>query len=151
MEQSHSWEADSHQATQEISSLLWNTKVHYHVHKSPSLGPILRERNPLHTFPPYFPKIHTNIILPSTPWSSELSSPDFPPKVLYAFRICACYMSLQSHPPWFNHPNNIWWSLQVMKFLIMQSSPASRYFLRLTSKYSPQHPVLKHPQSVLFP
>jgi len=29
-----------------------------------------------------------------------------------------------------------------MKLLIMQSSPAS--------KYSPQHLVLKHPQSVLF-
>jgi len=28
-----------------------------------------------------------------------------------------------------------------MKLLIMQSSPASRYFLLLRSKYSPQHPV----------
>jgi hypothetical protein len=31
-----------------------------------------------------------------------------------------------------------------MKLLIMQSSPASRHFLPLRSKYSPQHPVLKH-------
>jgi hypothetical protein len=30
-------------------------------------------------------------------------------------------------------------------------SPLSRYFIPLRSKYSPQHPVLKHPQSVLFP
>jgi hypothetical protein len=33
----------------------------------------------------------------------------------------------------------------------VQLSPFSRYFIPLRSKYSPQHPVLKHPQSVLFP
>jgi hypothetical protein len=32
----------------------------------------------------------------------------------------------------------------------MQSSPASRHFFPLRSKYSPQHPVLRHPQYV-FP
>jgi len=30
----------------------------------------------------------------------------------------------------------------------MQSSPASLHFLSLMSKYSPQHPVLRHPHSV---
>jgi len=35
-----------------------------------------------------------------------------------------------------------------MKFLIMQTSPATRNFLPLRSKQSPQHPVLKHPQSI---
>jgi hypothetical protein len=33
----------------------------------------------------------------------------------------------------------------------MQSSPLSRPFTPLRSKYSPQHPVLKHPQSLFFP
>jgi hypothetical protein len=33
----------------------------------------------------------------------------------------------------------------------MQSSPASRHFLPLRSKYSPQHPVITHPQSMFFP
>jgi hypothetical protein len=33
-----------------------------------------------------------------------------------------------------------------MKLLIMQSSLASCHFLPLVTKYSPQHPVLKHPQ-----
>jgi hypothetical protein len=42
-----------------------------------------------------------------------------------------------------DHPNNMWWNIQVMKLLIMQSSPACP-FLPLTSKYSTQHPVLKH-------
>jgi len=37
----------------------------------------------------------------------------------------ACYMSNPSHPPWFGHPNNIRWSVQVVKLLIMQSYPSS--------------------------
>jgi hypothetical protein len=32
----------------------------------------------------------------------------------------------------------------------MRSSPASHHLLPPRSKYSPQHPVLKHPQSVFF-
>jgi hypothetical protein len=34
-----------------------------------------------------------------------------------------------------------------MKLLIMQFSPTSCHFIPLWSKYSPQHPVFKHPQS----
>jgi hypothetical protein len=40
-----------------------------------------------------------------------------------------CYMPRPSHLPWFDHPNNIWWSLEVMKLLIMQSSPVCRSIL----------------------
>jgi hypothetical protein len=36
-----------------------------------------------------------------------------------------------------------------MKFLIMQFSPTSCHFIPLWSKYSPQHPIFKHPQSTL--
>jgi hypothetical protein len=43
--------------------------------------------------------------------------------------LSACYMSHPSHPPWLDHPNNIWWTVQVMKLIIMQTSPASRHFL----------------------
>jgi hypothetical protein len=39
MEQSPSWEANSHSASQEIPSLLRNQKVHYRVDKSPTTGP----------------------------------------------------------------------------------------------------------------
>jgi hypothetical protein len=38
-----------------------------------------------------------------------------------------------------------------VKFLIIQSSPASCNFVPLKSKYSPQRPVLKHPVCVFFP
>jgi hypothetical protein len=59
-------------------------------------------------------------------------------------------MPRPSHPPWRDNPNNIWWSTQVMKLLIMQSYPVSRHFLPLRSKYSPQPPVLKHSQSMFI-
>jgi hypothetical protein len=36
----------------------------------------------------------------------------------------------------------------MIKFLIMQFSPVSCYFLSLRSKYSPRHTILKHAKSV---
>jgi hypothetical protein len=38
-----------------------------------------------------------------------------------------------------------------MKLLVMQFSPFTRHLIPLRSKYPPQHPVLKHPQSMFFP
>jgi hypothetical protein len=38
-----------------------------------------------------------------------------------------------------------------MKLFITRFSSALSYFLRLWSKYSSHHSVLKHPQSMLFP
>jgi hypothetical protein len=68
---------------------------------------------------------------------------------LYAMLISPMHATCPSHPPWFSHPNNIWWSIYVMKLFIMQSSPASSHFLPLRSKYFLQHTVLKHSHYVL--
>ena len=51
-----------------------------------------------------------------------------------------CYLFCSSHSPWFDHPNNIWWSVLIMNLLIIQSSAVSCCFLHLKSKYVPQHP-----------
>jgi len=69
-----SWEANSHSASQEIPCLLWNPKIHCHVHRSTSLVRI-SQMNPVRAFPPHFPKILSNIILPSNPRSSKWSLP----------------------------------------------------------------------------
>jgi hypothetical protein len=41
--------------------------------------------------------------------------------------------------------------VQVVEILIMQFSLTSSAFISLRSKHSPQHPVLKHPQSMFLP
>jgi hypothetical protein len=70
MEQRPPWEVCSHSDNQEILRILWNPKVHYRVDKSPPLVPILSPMHPVRNFPPYFPKILSNIIFSSTPTSS---------------------------------------------------------------------------------
>jgi hypothetical protein len=88
---SHSMlQRSSWQATKEIHHSMWNPKVHYHVHKSPSTDLSWAR---LIQFTPYFLMITLPLMPRSFKWSS-------------------CY------------------------------------FLCRKSKYSPQHPVLKHAQSM---
>jgi hypothetical protein len=77
---------------------------------------------------------------------SGLFPSGFPTKTLYAFisPVCALCPTHLIHLDLIIQ-NNIWWSTEVMKLLIIQSFPASYHFLHLRSKYSSQYPVLRHP------
>jgi len=87
-----SWDVESHAASRNISRLLYNPKVHYRVHNIPPLIPILNQKNPVHTLTSHFLNIHSNIILSSTPRSSECLLPSCLPtetSSIYHLPTCA--------------------------------------------------------------
>jgi len=67
MVQSPSWEANLFAASQEISRISRNPKVHYRTHKRPPPFSILGQPNPVHIPTDHLLEIHPNIIHSSTP------------------------------------------------------------------------------------
>jgi hypothetical protein len=58
------------------------------------------------------------------PESSEWSLPFMLPNqhfvcMYHMYLPRSCYMASPPYPPWFDHPNNIWWRVQVTELLIM--------------------------------
>jgi hypothetical protein len=100
----------SHSASQ-IPRLLWNPKVHYRVHNSPPLVPVLSQINRVDNFLTYFPKIRSNIILPIYAPAFQVVS-SLPTKIfLSIYNISYTYyyyLPRSSHCSSFHHPNNIW-------------------------------------------
>jgi len=110
------------------------------------------QSSPHSTF--HFLKIHLNIILPSTPGSPQRSPPFRLPHqnpVHVPLLPRRRYMPHPSHSLLFYHPRSIGWGVQIIKLLIMQFYPLPYKLVPLRPKYSPQNPILKHPQPTLLP
>jgi hypothetical protein len=100
--------------------------------------------------PSQFLKIYFNIILSSTPVSHVVSFPQVsqskscmpissPPYVLYAPSISFFFISLR-----------VWWGVQIIKLLVMQSSPFPRYLVPITPTYLTRLPIVEHSQTMFF-
>jgi len=96
-------------------------------------------------------EIHFNIILPSTTKSSKCSLfLRFHQKIPLCIYVLPhrFHMPSPSHSFLFHHTNRIWWTVQIIKLLIMYFSPPLCSLVLLRPKYLPQNPILAHPQSV---
>jgi hypothetical protein len=88
MEQSLSWEANSHSSSQEIPHLLCNPKVHYRVHKGSPLVPVLSQM--IQSTPSHRISLKSILILPfrlRLGFPSDIFHLDFPTKFLHEFLI----------------------------------------------------------------
>jgi len=109
MEQSTSWEANSYLVTQESSRLLWNPKVHIMFTRAHRCSLPFSQMHPVHTFPPHFPKIHSNIF-PSVPSSSMWSLPFRFSNKNFIRIFCffhSCCMHFPFHHLWLVHPKYV--------------------------------------------
>ena len=96
-------------ASQEITRILLNPKVHYRTHKFPPPLPTLSQLHPVPTTPSTFLKVHLNIILPSKSgspqWSLSLRFPYQNP-VHTSPLPHTRHMPRPSHSSRFYHPHN---------------------------------------------
>ena len=58
---------------------------------------------------------------------------------------------MPSPSPLFRHQKIVWWAVQIIKLLVMYSSPLPCYLVPLGPKYSPQPPIHKFPQITFLP
>ena len=139
MEQSSSWEAHRFSASREITHVVWDLKVHYHVYKCRPPFPILSM--PLH------PTFWRCIIILSSHLCLGLPSclfPSGPPtKTLYTPLLSPILATYPAHL--------ILLDLIIQIIFTVWFSLLPCYLIPLRPKYSPQHTILKHPQPTFLP
>ena len=117
MVQSPYWEANWFAASQEISRISRNAKVHYRTHKRPPPVSILGQPNPVHIPTSHLLEIDPNIIHPSMrrspQWSLSLrfphQDPIHPPLLTHT-----CHMPSPPNSSQFYHLHNIGWGVQII-------------------------------------
>ena len=153
MEQSPSWKPNQFSASQEISSILWEPKVHYRIHKCPTPVPIQCQLNSVYTPTSYFLKIHLNIILPlclSLP--SGLFPPGFSTKTLYMPLLSPICATCPAHQILLDFITQTILGEAYRSFSSYWCSFLhSRYLVPPRPKYYPQHRILEHRQPAFLP
>jgi hypothetical protein len=146
MEQSPSWEANRFSTFHEILRILWNPKVHFRIHNSPPLVPILIQINPVHS-----PTSH----------------------LILSIHLCLGLTNRLRFPhqnPVYTSPRPIRATCPAHLFFLdlitrtilgeqyrslgsslCSFSPLSFYLVPPRPKYSPLHPILKHLQLTFLP
>jgi hypothetical protein len=120
-------EASGHSTTEEISWLLCNLNIRYHVHKSLSLDRVTCQMKLDHTLALNFFEI-LNIILPLHP-SCSSSLHIYSQKFVCICNFChMCYISYQTFIS-FDYPSNVWWRVEVKNHLIKICSLLFSYIL----------------------
>ena len=154
MEQSPSWEAKRFSPSQEIPSILWNPKVHYHIYKCLPPVPILSQIDPAYAPTSQLLKIHL-ILSPHLRLGLQVVSfPQVsPPKpcIHLSSPNHTCYMPRQTHSSRYNHKNKIGWGVKIIKLLIMYFSPLPCYFVPLSPYILLSTLFSKHPKPTFLP
>ena len=122
MQHSSSCKANRSVASQQITHILWKTKVNFRIHRCPPHVSILSQLDPIHTPTSHYLKIHLSIIV-----TSITRSPKWPLTLRFPHQIpvhgfplpYTCYMPRLSHSSLLYHPKNIGWEVQTINLLIM--------------------------------
>jgi len=152
MQQSPSKEANSSSASQDIPRIL--CKPEGSLPHSQEAANCPYQINPIPCLPSHFLKIYFNIILPSTPWSPKWSlSLRFPHQNPVHTSPLPIHATCPSHLILLDLISRI---ILGKQYRSLSSSLCSFlhspcFLVPLRSKYSPQHPILKHAQPTFLP
>ena len=126
-------------------TLLTIQSVHYTIHNSTSLVPVLKKTNPLHTLPSYLRSIIISFSYLLLGLPSSLNSPHQNPACLFPLPVSTTY---HIHLIILNLTTLIicgeqykLWNSSLCTFLRF-----SCHFLPINPTYLPQHSIFQHPQ-----